>query len=105
MSTLSAVWIGWYAAIVSMRVGKRRFSGVLPPDTAGQVPETAKAAVPAAADRLMKGEREVLGVVRTDLTMPDWFWDPITGRRSSPDRYAFRIKLAGASALGEEFRN
>jgi heparinase II/III-like protein len=87
-------------AIVSMPVGKRRFTGVLPPDTAGQVPETAKAAVLAAADRLMKGEWEVLGVVRTDLMMPDWFWDPITGRRPSPDRYAFRINHRSEEQAG-----
>jgi hypothetical protein len=78
-------------AILALPAGKRRFTAVLPPGTAGQVPETAKAAVLAAADRLMKGEWEVLGVVRTDLMTPDWFYDPVTGRRSSPDRYAFRI--------------
>jgi len=87
-------------AIVSMPVGKRRFTGVLPPDTTGQVPETAKAAVPVAADRLVKGEWEVLSVVRTDLMMPDWFWDPITGRRSSPDRYAFRINHRSEEQAG-----
>ena len=39
----------------------------------------------------MRGEWEVLGVVRTDLVRPDWFYDPVTGRRSPSDRYAFRI--------------
>ena len=29
--------------------------------------------------------------LRTDLEQPDWFRDPVTGRRSDPDRYAFRI--------------
>ena len=43
------------------------------------------------ADQLMKGEWKILGVVRTDLVAPDWFCDPVTGRRSSPDRYAFQI--------------
>lgn len=78
-------------AILPLPVGKRQFTAVLPPDTAEQVPETAKMAVLAAAYRLMKGEREVLGVVRTDLMMPGWFCDPVTGRRLPPDRYALRI--------------
>ena len=30
-------------------------------------------------------------MARTDLERPDWFRDPVTGRRSDPDRYAFRI--------------
>ena len=71
--------------------GPGRFTATLPPDTAARVPEQAKTAVREAADRLMRGEWEVLGVVRTDLVQPDWFHDPVTGRRSSPDRYAFRI--------------
>jgi hypothetical protein len=71
--------------------GTRRFAAVLPPDTVARVPEQAKEAVLAAADRLMRGEWEVLGVVRTDLVQPDWFYDPVTGRRSPADRYAFRI--------------
>ena len=45
----------------------------------------------AAADRLLRGEWETLGVLRTDLERPDWFRDPVTGRRSDPDRYAFRV--------------
>ena len=48
----------------------------------------------------MKGEWEVLGVVRTDLIMPDWFCDPVTGRRSSPDRYAFRINHRSEEQTG-----
>ena len=48
----------------------------------------------------MKGEWEVLGVVRTDLVMPDWFRDPVTGRRSSSDRYAFRINHRSEEQVG-----
>jgi hypothetical protein len=71
--------------------GERGFAVVLPPDTATRVPEQPRAAVLEAADRLLRGEWEVLGVVRTDLVLPDWFRDPVTGRRADPDRYAFRI--------------
>jgi hypothetical protein len=71
--------------------GERRFPSVLPPGTAARVPEEAKAAIVSAAARLMRGEWEVLGAVRTDMVQPDWFQDPVTGRRSPSDRYAFRI--------------
>jgi hypothetical protein len=70
---------------------ERRFAGTLPAGTAARVPEQARAAVLAAADRLLRGEWEVLGVLRTDMVQPDWFYDPVTGRRSPADRYAFRI--------------
>jgi hypothetical protein len=71
--------------------GERRFTGVLAPGTAAQVPAEAKAAILDAAARLLRGEWEVLGAVRTDMVLPDWFHDPVTGRRSPSDRYAFRI--------------
>src|SRR5260370_40229886 len=71
--------------------GERRFTAVLPRETAARIPEEAKAAVLASADRLLCGEWEVLGVVRTDMVQPDWVRDPGTGRRSAPDRYAFRL--------------
>jgi hypothetical protein len=79
------------AAARPLPAGERRFTAVLPPDAAARVPEEARTAVLKAADRLLRGEWEVLGVVRTDLVIPDWFRDPVTGRRSVPDRYAFRI--------------
>ena len=64
---------------------------MLPPGTAARVPEEARKPVLEAADRLLRGEWETLGVLRTDLERPDWFRDPVTGRRSDPDRYAFRV--------------
>ena len=67
------------------------FTAVLPPGTAARVPEEARKPVLEAADRLLRGEWETLGVLRTDLERPDWFRDPVTGRRSDPDRYAFRV--------------
>ena len=30
-------------------------------------------------------------MLRTDLERPDWFRDPVTGCRSDPNRYAFRV--------------
>lgn len=79
---------------------RRRFTAVLPPELAARVPETARAAIVAAADRLLKGEWEMLGAVRTDMVQPDWFWDPVTGRRSSPDAYAFSVNQRDEAAVG-----
>ena len=80
--------------------GERQFSVILPPDAAARVPEEARAAIVRSADRLLRGEWEVLGVLRTDLVRPDWFYDPVTGRRSAPDRYAFRIDHRSEVQIG-----
>jgi hypothetical protein len=79
---------------------RRRFTAVLPPELAARVPETARAAIVADADRLLKGQWEMLGAVRTDMVQPDWFWDPVTGRRSSPDAYAFSVNQRDEAAVG-----
>jgi heparinase II/III-like protein len=78
----------------------RRFTAVLPPGAVGLIPEQAGAAIVAAAGRLLKGEWELLGVVRTDMVQPDWFHDPVTGRRSSPDAYAFSLDQRDEAAVG-----
>jgi hypothetical protein len=80
--------------------GRRNFTAVLPPDTAARVPEAARKAVLAAAGQLLHGQWEVLGVVRTDLAEPDWFLDPVTGRRAPADRYAFRINHRSQAQTG-----
>ena len=78
----------------------RRFVSVLSPDAASLVPEDARAAIIADANRLLKGEWEMLGVVRTDMERPDWFSDPVTGRRSAPEAYAFSLNQRDESAVG-----
>ena len=76
------------------------FTAVLPPGTAARVPEEARKLVLEAADRLLRGEWETLGVLRTDLERPDWFRDPVTGRRSDPDKYAFRVDHRSEEQVG-----
>jgi hypothetical protein len=71
--------------------GERRFAAVLPPDTALCVPGEVRTAVIDSAERLLRGDWDVLGVVRNDLAQPDWFRDPVTGRRLAQDRHAFLI--------------
>jgi hypothetical protein len=79
---------------------KLAFTAVLPPGTAARVPEEARELVLEAADELLRGEWEILGVLRTDLERPDWFRDPVTGRRSDPDKYAFRVDHRSEEQVG-----
>ena len=79
---------------------ERRFTSLLPVDSASLVPEQAKAAILADADLLLKGEWEMLGTIRTDMERPDWFHDPLTGRRSDPGVYAFSLDQRDESAVG-----
>ena len=39
-------------------------------------------------------------MLRTDLKRPDWFRDPVTGRRSDPDQYAFRVDHRSEEEVG-----
>jgi hypothetical protein len=87
-------------AAVAAPAGELEFTGVLSAGTAARVPGQARKAVLAAADRLMRGEWEMLGVARADLERPDWFTDPVTGRRSDPDTYAFRVDHRSEEASG-----
>jgi hypothetical protein len=87
-------------AIGALPAAERAFTSLLPPDGASAVPEAARDAIIADADRLLKGEWEMLGVVRTDMEQPDWFRDPATGRRSAPEAYAFSIDQRDEATVG-----
>ncbi|MCZ4516809.1 heparinase, partial [Streptomyces sp. ActVer] len=54
----------------------------------------------AEADRLMYGHAEFFGVVRDDLTDPDWWCDPKTGRRA-PWGYAFDVPYRNEDVVGD----
>ena len=88
------------AAPSAVPVRALAFTAVLPASTAARVPEEARKAVLRAADQLLRGEWETLGVLRTDLERPDWFRDPVTGRRSDPDQYAFRVDYRSEEQTG-----
>jgi hypothetical protein len=76
------------------------FATTLPARTAVAVPEEARKAVIAQADAIMAGNLDVLGVDRTDLRAPDWFRDPVTGRRSDPSEYVFKLNHRNEQAVG-----
>jgi hypothetical protein len=88
-------WPPWPAA-----AGELRFTSVLPSDAASRVPAAAVAAITEAADRLLGGEWEMLGITRADMKEPDWFHDPVTGRRSAPGKFAFRIDQRAEDQVG-----
>lgn len=84
----------------ALSASERRFTAVLPPDALSLVPRSAREAIIADADRILKGEWEILGAVRTDMDAPDWFYDPVTGRRSDPRVYAFGINQRSEEQVG-----
>ena len=69
----------------------RELATPLPPGARDRVTPQARAAVVAAADRLLAGQWSLLGTPRPDIVAPDWFLDPVTGRRAPKERLAFRI--------------
>jgi Heparinase II/III-like protein/Heparinase II/III N-terminus len=86
------------------RVGPQKtgapIKAVLPAGTAEKVPERAKKALLAEAEAILAGRISLLGIERTDLGNPDWFKDPITGRRAPDTAYAFRIDHRNESVTG-----
>jgi len=76
------------------------FPNVLPSWVVKAVPSEVKHDLLEAADRLLQGTGEILGVLRTDLAAPDWFTDPVTGRRAPHEHYAFRINHRSEEATG-----
>lgn len=67
-----------------------RLPGGPGPGVDAAVPEDARQAAIGAADRLLDGTWEILGVTRADLVDPDWAFDPVSGR-SYPQEPAFGI--------------
>lgn len=55
------------------------------------IPPEAGSGLVAAADRILKGDWPLLGVERADIACPDWFFDPVTGRRAPQSNLAFQI--------------
>jgi hypothetical protein len=70
---------------------ERSFASPVPEAATLDVPPEAAAAVIDAAQRVLAGEWQILGVPRTDSAGPDWFFDPVTGRRAPDRRLAFRV--------------
>ena len=78
----------------------RRFHSPLAPEVRAQVPPDARRALVGAADRLLDGDWEVLGAGRPDVVDPDWFRDPVTGRRAPDAVLAFHIDHRDETVTG-----
>lgn len=72
-------------------LGGRRFSSSLPKGALESAPAASKDAILAAADAIMAGRWELLGAARTDMADPDWFLDPLSGKRAPETEYCFQI--------------
>ena len=80
--------------VVASPVAARRaraFASPIDPSRVETPPDAARKALIAAAQDVLAGHWEVFGVRRHDMVDPDWFLDPVSGRRFPRDRYAFRI--------------
>lgn len=78
----------------------RSFRSPLPSTARDAVDVDAAAAVVAAADRVLVGTWTTLGVERPDSADPDWFADPLTGRRAPDRQLAFRVQHRDESRTG-----
>lgn len=78
----------------------RRFTATLPTPASKLVPESDVARILAAADELLAGRWRLLGVERKDMDDPDWFYDPVTGRRAPDRRYCFSINHRAEEITG-----
>lgn len=76
------------------------FGARLPAGTRERLPAEVRAALVAAGDEILHGRWEILGVPRTDIAKPDWFFDPVTGRRAPQETYAFRINHRSEDETG-----
>jgi hypothetical protein len=85
---------------------KPKLAGV--PCFESPLPAGALAAAPAddvrrllcTADELLGGRWDVLGVTRQDMVAPDWFLDPLSGRRAPQDEYCFSINHRDETVTG-----
>ena len=77
-----------------------RFPVVLPPHIASSVPEEPRRALLATADGILDGRWETLGTARADVVAPDWFLDPVTGRRAPRAAYALTIDHRSEREVG-----
>ena len=69
----------------------RAFVSPLPTSARIGVAPGDASAVVAAADAVLAGTWSVLGTSRRDSAEPDWFHDPVTGRRAPDRQLAFQI--------------
>ena len=78
----------------------RSFATPVPDGTRAAVSQELAAELVAAADAVLAGGWPVLGVTRPDSRDPDWFLDPVTGRRAPDRTLAFRVQHRDETETG-----
>ncbi len=54
----------------------------------------------ATAEELLAGRWQLLGTLRRDMEDPDWFFDPVTGRRAPQTDYCFKVNHRSEDVTG-----
>jgi hypothetical protein len=78
----------------------RRFELPLPAGVLDAVPADEVERLVHAADEILAGRWDVLGVTRQDMVAPDWFLDPLSGRRAPQAEYCFSINHRDETVTG-----
>lgn len=81
-------------------VGTPRFESPLPAGALDAVPADDVRRLIRAADEILAGRWDVLGVTRRDMVAPDWFLDPLSGRRAPQAEYCFSINHRSQTVTG-----
>jgi Heparinase II/III-like protein/Heparinase II/III N-terminus len=77
-----------------------RSLATFPPGSERLVGECAARELVRQADSILAGRLTLLGVERSDLDAPDWFFDPVTQRHAPRDEYAFSIQHRSEEVTG-----
>jgi len=78
-----------------------RFASPLPAGVLDTVPADDVRRVLRTADEILAGRWEVLGVTRQDMVAPDWFLDPLSGRRAPQAEYCFSVNHRDQTVTGD----
>jgi hypothetical protein len=77
-----------------------RFDSPLPAGALDAVPADDVRRLVRTADEILAGRWDVLGVTRLDMVAPDWFLDPLSGRRAPQAEYCFNINHRNEAVTG-----
>jgi hypothetical protein len=77
-----------------------RFRSPLPAGAMEAVPADDAQRLLRTADEILAGRWDVLGVTRQDMAAPDWFLDPLSGRRAPQTRYCFSFNHRDQAITG-----
>jgi Heparinase II/III-like protein/Heparinase II/III N-terminus len=80
--------------------GVPRFGALLPAGALDAVPAEEIRQLLHTADEILAGRWDVLGVTRQDMAAPDWFLDPLSGRRAPQADYCFTINHRSEKVTG-----